>query len=94
MRIERPAVGDVAKPSERKSGPVATQSEPARAAATGVVVSRQVAVVREAASRQAEVTAGQVEALRAKVASGTYRVDIEKLAHRIVDDELARGRRK
>jgi anti-sigma28 factor (negative regulator of flagellin synthesis) len=41
-------------------------------------------------SRGEAAQAERVAALRAAVQGGTYRIDLDKLAERIADDELAR----
>ena len=56
-----------------------------------VVVSSGAQEITAAVARQSAARSQRVAAVRAQVESGTYKVDKDKLAERLADDELARA---
>jgi anti-sigma28 factor (negative regulator of flagellin synthesis) len=81
------AIGDAA-PGAR---PLKGSEAPARAG-EAVVVAAGTREAAELASRGAEARAEHVEAVRLRVESGTYKIDYDLLADRIVAEETDRGR--
>jgi flagellar biosynthesis anti-sigma factor FlgM len=87
--------------SGRSSGPGAT--ERARDAAplqvvretpaAAVVVSNDAKAADASKSRLDGAVLERLQAVKAAIAGGTYAVDFDRLASRLVDDELARGGR-
>ena len=68
----------------------ATGTSPPGQAASVVALSTAGAAVAAEPDASAAQTA-KIEKLRAMVETGTYKVDLETLAERIVDDEIMRG---
>lgn len=93
MRIDRSSVQDLATTKDRKTaGPTPTDPQGrAPGAAPGVVVSGTVAQAAASSDRAQAHASDKVESLRAAVADGRYHVDVEKLAERIIADEVARA---
>lgn len=98
----RPAGGDTRASASRAGSqpsggavrgtePASAQDAPARAAP--VVVSSSVQASSAMRGSLDEAVRGRISTLRAQIRDGTYKVDREKLAERIVDEELARAER-
>jgi flagellar biosynthesis anti-sigma factor FlgM len=91
MRIEPKTVVQVTTADAQKPQPkLATGTTPPAHGSSVVALSTAGAAVTAASDHEAKQTA-KIEKLRAMVETGTYKVDLETLASRIVDDEVMRG---
>lgn len=91
MRIDpKIFVAPVSSESAQKPAPKA----PGKAASQASVVTLSSAGSAVVADADDSVPSARVEKLRAMVEAGTYKVDLEALAARIVDDEVVRGGRR
>jgi anti-sigma28 factor (negative regulator of flagellin synthesis) len=102
MRIEPPAVGSLeldatsATPSSASSvssPPAARQAAPAAAEAPAAVVAESVAALNARAVDADASRAAHVARIAADVRSGSYRVDLRKLAERMISEDGGRLRR-
>lgn len=97
MRVQGPliganettaSVGEGARANGRGAG------SPGRAETASAVVSRGATELAASVARGRAAVAERVEEVRARLDAGTYRVDLDRLAERMLDDELGRlGRR-
>jgi flagellar biosynthesis anti-sigma factor FlgM len=76
--------------SQKPQPKLATGTMPPAHGASVVALSTAGAAVAAAPDLEAAQTA-KIEKLRTAVETGTYKVDLETLASRIVDDEVLRG---
>jgi len=87
MRVDGPRIEQVAmeKP-EAKAKPEAAAATSAKEG--DVVVSSQASRIAQAAGDDQNARAAHLDAIRTKLESGQYKVDYQKLAERMVDENV------
>jgi flagellar biosynthesis anti-sigma factor FlgM len=96
MRIQG---GNTPEVGQREEGAKATTSSPtseatAPASVAPVVVSARAQQLVETGARAEAAHGEKLSALRQALDKGTYRVDYDKLADKIVTDEIERARKR
>lgn len=97
MRIQG---GNTPEVGQREEGAKATTTSPGEATATPpasaapVVVSARARELVETGAQNAAVHGERLSALKQALDKGTYKVDYDKLADKIVTDEIERARKR
>jgi len=87
MRIDRPSIGSV---EARKTEPSTKVEAGAENIGEAVVVDLRARTMSAASNRSEAVHTAKLDRIARELKDGTYKVDLDRLAERIVDDELAR----
>jgi flagellar biosynthesis anti-sigma factor FlgM len=93
MRIDGIGAPPVHERDAKKTEPVAPTRPVEPSGSAPVVVGPKARGIAATVSKEEEAQAERVAAIRAAVNDGSYRVDLDHLAERIADDELARSGR-
>ena len=95
MRIQggsTPEVGQREDGAKTQTSPATEATAPANAAP--VVVSARARELVETGARDAAAHTEKLSALKSALDKGTYKVDYDKLADKIVTDEIERARKR
>jgi anti-sigma28 factor (negative regulator of flagellin synthesis) len=96
MRIHGTSTPEVGQRGDDAAKPPAAPaaSDVAAAEAAPVVVSTRAQEIAAGGQRDAAIHGGKLSALKEALERGSYKIDYDKLADRIVSDEIERARRK
>jgi anti-sigma28 factor (negative regulator of flagellin synthesis) len=90
MRIDRPSISGVETRKTESSTKIESGNEDVGEA---VVVDLRARVMSAASSRSEAAHTEKLARIARELKDGTYKVDLDRLAERITDDELARAGR-
>jgi len=91
MRIHGFGAGSIEERERAKSEPTTPAPAMKAGGQESVVVSDGAREVSAAVARQSAARSERVASVRAQVQSGSYKIDRDRLAERLADDELARA---
>lgn len=87
-----PSAGGTTRPTAKSGEPASGQAAATSTSATGVTV--RLGAVASAVTGSSTVPDNKrVEHILARIQSGQYKIDFERLADRVLDEEMLRGRR-
>jgi anti-sigma28 factor (negative regulator of flagellin synthesis) len=87
MRIDRPSIGNVELRKTEGSTKLESGTE---GVGEAVVVDLSARILSAASTRSEAAHGAKLERIAQQLKDGTYKVDLDRLAERITDDELAR----
>jgi anti-sigma28 factor (negative regulator of flagellin synthesis) len=96
MRIQGSSTPEVTKRADEAKTPTAVTGEADKASEAGaapVVVASSAQDIVAGGQRDAAQHASRLSALKDALERGSYKIDYEKLAERIVNDEIERSKR-
>ncbi len=94
MRVEGTHIGQIAGRAEaRPAGAESSRKSEASGNAVVVQIGSAAADAAQAADNVNQQVSARIAEISAQLERGTYKLDLDTLAERIVDDELSRGGR-
>jgi flagellar biosynthesis anti-sigma factor FlgM len=94
MRVDRSSVENIAADMKSNDNAKAKATEGSDSAADdsgAVVVQPRASELSQAHARGQSERAGRLEKVRGQIRDGSYKVDVERLANKIADEELGKG---